>query len=158
VLDGTQWGQLFTRLHRIKPLEALAPGGYYTVTLEPNAELINGQLTKMPIPHEFQVECDTPNARLCPPIDLPAPTLDGWTDTEPPSLVEEPVEEESRTADEDSAFDDLGRLTTDAKTMSGDGGCSLTTHSSNGRLWLMLMITLLLIRPRQTTSLPLNHM
>ena len=79
-LTGTRWGATYTRLVRFRPLQALAPGDAYTITLFSGAELIDGTTTTESFSHEFQVECTEEDPDVCPDLgEVPLLPIDGST-------------------------------------------------------------------------------
>ncbi len=81
---ATRWGnsQDWGRLMRLQPTQTLAPGGWYTVRLEPGVERIDGVPFEGDFELSFQVACDATNPDGCPPLDPPVATID------PPAVAE----------------------------------------------------------------------
>ena len=74
---GTRWGAKHTRLHRLRPLEALGAGAWYTLRVEPGLQLIDGRTTDAAHEHALQVACAADATDACPSIAPFEPTLDG---------------------------------------------------------------------------------
>lgn len=75
-LEGTRWGNAYPRLVRFDPQEDLVPGGWYVVSLNAGAQLIDGQSVEAPMEFRFQVAC-TEDTGTCDPIEPFVPDLDG---------------------------------------------------------------------------------
>ena len=87
---GTRWGAGLTRLVRLQPTEALVPGGWYTVTLDPGAIRIDEDELASALAFRFQVECDEQSTAECddlgdvfvPSIDPPEEPSEGFVETD----------------------------------------------------------------------------
>ncbi|MEL6177738.1 MAG: MYXO-CTERM sorting domain-containing protein [Myxococcota bacterium] len=77
-LRNTRWGNSWPRIVRVVPTLTLEAGGWYTVGIEPGAEVINGSTLEQRWSFRFQVECSEDNTDDCEDLgELPAPSLDG---------------------------------------------------------------------------------
>jgi len=88
---NTRWGAGHTRIITAMPDEPLDPGGWYTLSLRPGIEIIDGQVSDTAWELEFQVECDASTADLCPELpDIDVAGIDGvLEENKPPQTDEE---------------------------------------------------------------------
>jgi len=82
---NSRWNPEWTRVVRVMPTEALAPGGWYTARIRAGAQTIDGGRSEAAWEYRFQVECDDASATACADLgDIPEARTDGVLTEDPP--------------------------------------------------------------------------
>ena len=147
-VSGTKWGAAWTRLHRLQPKAALAPGATYSVTVAAGLNPIVGAPSPSPFVLEFQAACETAHDPKCPDLgDIPTPSVTG-----PPEDPPEPEPEAEADAAEAPPRTDLGAGPDESEVSAEEdgGSCQVVGHRPHrGHLGLLVLLALGLLAAAQ---------